>query len=252
MLSYIDESGSIHPNAPESISTLTAVCIPQNQVRSVMSKMFNIKNDLYPEKIMKELKASKTLRPRSVQKDYKSKQFIDRVVKEVICNSDIKVFAIAMNRPKQTVKFPKEELPNHYRLLIQRINGYAFSQKKSSILAFDSQDEDNDRIISQRIKNYLYKSSEGKKCGLIVESAFFVNSKVEDGIQLADLCAGIIRKYYELCFEKVYDDEFSLWIADLYFHISKQTETVVSLHTDQYLYGIYKMPDKYLYDKNDE
>ncbi|MBP3039223.1 hypothetical protein J9303_06875 [Bacillaceae bacterium Marseille-Q3522] len=49
MLTYIDESGSLHPNAPESITTLTAVCIPKNQIRSVMTKMFNNKNDLFTE-----------------------------------------------------------------------------------------------------------------------------------------------------------------------------------------------------------
>ncbi|GAB3805724.1 hypothetical protein GCM10028868_34350 [Virgibacillus kimchii] len=32
MLAYIDESGSLHPNAPELNSTLTAVCIPKNRV----------------------------------------------------------------------------------------------------------------------------------------------------------------------------------------------------------------------------
>ncbi|WP_461183364.1 DUF3800 domain-containing protein [Virgibacillus kimchii] len=153
-----------------------------------------------------------------------------------------------MNRTKQVLKFNREELPNHYRLLIQRVNGYAFTQKTSCILGFDTRDENNDQIISQRIKNYLYRSSEGKKSGLIVESAVFVNSKVEEGIQLADLSAGIIRKFYELSFGKAgFDENFSIWLNALFYQISQKTIDVPSLHHDQQLFGIYKMPDRYLY-----
>lgn len=156
MLAYIDESGSLHPNAPESITTLAAVCVPKSQVRSVIAKMFNIKNELFPENYLKELKAAKSLRPRTLNKDYKSKFFVDRVVHEILCS-----------------------IPD---------------------------------------------------------------------IQLADLCAGIIRKYYELCYEKQLSDSFSLWIKELYEQIFTKTEKVYSPH-NELLYGIFKMPDKYLLNR---
>ena len=97
-------------------------------------------------------------------------------------------------------------------------------------------------LISHKLKNYLFRSGEGSNCTSIVESAFFVSSKVEEGIQLADLCAGIIRKYYELYVGAQITDPFSSWIYDLFTKIQTRTCSVPSPYGDQLLHGLYKIP----------
>lgn len=97
-------------------------------------------------------------------------------------------------------------------------------------------------LISHKMKNYLFRSGEGNNCTSIVESAFFVSSKVEEGIQLADLCAGVIRKYHELCVGATTMDPFSTWVNELYSKIQSRTCLVPSPHGDQQLHGIYKIP----------
>lgn len=150
-----------------------------------------------------------------------------------------------MEKPEQVLSVDKENLPNHYRFLLQRINGYASTYSTKAILCFDSQDEGNDQIISNKMKNYLFRSSEGNNCNSIVESAFFVSSKVEDGIQLADFCAGIVRHYNETVFGNESPDNFQQWIHDLYAKVQLQTCTVFSPNGDQELFPIYKMPARF-------
>src|SRR5690606_13588800 len=101
------------------------------------------------------------------------------------------VFAVVMDQVSAPLQVERNTFPNHYRFLLQRINGYSQMRGKKCIVSFDSQDEGNDKLISDEMKNYLFRSEEGNKCTSIIESAFFVSSKVEEGIQLADLCAGI-------------------------------------------------------------
>jgi hypothetical protein len=242
MLAYIDESGFPHPNDETKNPVLAAVCLPKDEVRNIMQRMYNIKLDIYGRHDV-ELKAVNVLKPKSITKNANNKIFADRVVNEVLCNIlNLKVFGIVMDKPETPLQVEGGTFPNHYRFLLQRINGYSYMRGKKCVVAFDSQDEGNDMLISHKMKNYLFRSGEGNNCTSIVESAFFVSSKVEEGIQLADLCAGIIRKYHELCVEVTTMDPFSIWINELYSKIQSRTCLVPSPHGDQQLHGIYKIP----------
>ncbi|MNO69543.1 hypothetical protein D3C76_603990 [compost metagenome] len=242
MLAYIDESGFPHPNDETQNPVLAAVCIPKDEVRNIMQRMYNIKMDLYGRHDV-ELKAVNVLKPKSITKNINNKVFADRVVNEILCNiMNLKVFGIVMEKPEEPLQVEGGTFPNHYRFLLQRINGYSYMRGKKCIVSFDSQDEGNDMLISHKMKNYLFRSGEGNNCTSIVESAFFVSSKVEEGIQLADLCAGVIRKYHELCVGATTMDPFSTWVNELYSKIQSRTCLVPSPHGDQQLHGIYKIP----------
>ncbi|PSR20304.1 MAG: hypothetical protein C7B45_15500 [Sulfobacillus acidophilus] len=52
------------------------------------------------------------------------------------------------------------------------------------LAALDSQDEGNDQVIVNRIKNYLFRSTQGHLLTAMVETAFFVRSKLEENSQL--------------------------------------------------------------------
>lgn len=242
MLAFIDESGFPHPNDETLHPVLAAVCIPKDEVRNIIQRMYNIKMDIYGRHDV-ELKAVNVLKPKSITKHFLNREFADRVINEVLSNAfNLRIFAIVMDHPKLPLSTESGNFPNHYRFLLQRINGYSVIRGRKCIVCFDSQDEGNDMIISHKMKNYLFRSSEGNQCNSIVESAFFVSSKVEEGIQLADLTAGIIRKYFELCLGKTELDPFSAWVKELYEKIQSRSCTVPSPNGEQQLHGIYKLP----------
>lgn len=241
MLAYIDESGFPHPNDDTRHPVLAAVCIPADEIRNIMQRMYNIKIDIYGRHDV-ELKAVNVLIPKSINRNTNNKVFADRVVNEIIAKINLKVFAIVMDRPEVPLQTDSGTFPNHYRFLLQRINGYSYMKGRKCVVCFDSQDEANDMIVSHKMKNYLFRSLEGNDYTSIVESAFFVNSKVEEGIQLADLTAGVIRKYHELCLNRVVTDPFSRWVDELYSKIESRSILVPSPNGEQQLHGIYRLP----------
>lgn len=247
MLAYIDESGFPHPNDETLHPVLAAVCIPKDEVRNIMQRMYKIKMDIYGRYDV-ELKAVNVLKPKSLTKNSNNKEFADRVVDEILNNIfNLRVFAIVMDHPESPLSTESGTFPNHYRFLLQRINGYSLTRGRKCVVCFDAQDEGNDMIISHKMKNYLFRSSEGNQCTSIVESAFFVSSKVEEGIQLADLTAGIIRKYYELCLGGEELDPFSAWIYKMFTKIQLRSCMVPSPNGEQQLHGIYRLPIRLMY-----
>ncbi len=246
MLAFIDESGFPHPNDETQNPVLAAVCIPKEAIRSIVQRMYKIKTDIFG-RFDVELKAVNVLKSKSLTRNTNNKLFAERVVNEVLNSTlNIKVFAIIMDRPERPLDVERSTFPNHYRFLLQRINGYASSKTSKCLVCFDSQDEGNDMIISHKMKNYLFRSLEGNQCTSIVESAFFVSSKVEEDIQLVDFCAGLIRKYYEQSVGGLIPDTFSNWINELFEKIQKQTCSVPSPDGSKQLNGIYRLPSRLL------
>jgi hypothetical protein len=243
MIAYIDESGFPHPNDETRNPVLAAVCVPLEEIRSISQKMYNIKVDIFGRYDV-ELKAVNVLKSKSLTRNTNNKLFADRVVQEVLLQSSgVKIFAIVMDQIDEILEVERTAFPNHYRFLLQRINGLAVISNTKCLVSFDSQDEGNDMLISHKMKNYLFRSNEGNQCRSIVESAFFVSSRVEEGIQLADLCAGIIRKYYEGMLTED-DDLFNGWVRDLYQKVHYLTCEVPSPNREHALHGIYKLPHR--------
>lgn len=245
LLAYIDESGFPHPNDQTINPVLAAVCIPKDEVRGLMQKMYKIKMDVFGRHDV-ELKAVNVIKSKTLTRNTNNKRFVERVMNEVILNTpNLRVFAIVMEKPNVALQTDNMMFPNHYRFLLQRIDGYSYSRYRKCVVCLDSQDEGNDMIISHKMKNYLFRSAEGNECNSIVESAFFVSSRVEEGIQLADLCAGVIRKYYELSENNTQEWDFTNWVGELYRRIQEKTSLIVSPIRSQPLHGIYKMPVKF-------
>lgn len=244
MIAYIDESGFPHPNDGTKNPVLAAVCVPFDEIRSISQKMYNIKVDIFGRYDV-ELKAVNVLKSKSLTRNTNNKLFTDRVVQEVLLQSSgVKIFAIVMDQVDEMLEVERATFPNHYRFLLQRINGFAAINDTKCLVSFDSQDEGNDMLISHKMKNYLFRSNEGNKCTSIVESAFFVSSRVEEGIQLADLCAGIIRKYHEGLSIGMESDLFNQWVCSLYQKVYSLTSTVLSPNREHVLHGIYKLPNR--------
>lgn len=248
MIAFIDESGFPHPNDSTLNPVLAAVCVPREELRNIINKLYKIKMKVYKRPDV-EIKASKLIRHKTIDGHTLNRQFINEIMQNLLNPAqNIKVFAVVMDKPKSLLSdvLDCNLLPNYYRLLIQRIGIFSAIQKRNCVLAFDSRDEGTDMQIANKIKNYLYRSNEGKRCTSIIESSFFVNSKIEEGLQLADLCAGIIRNYYELCFHKDFrGDKFSEWVSELYTNyienITVNMPNIALPSNTHHLLGIYKL-----------
>lgn len=245
LLAFVDESGLPHPNDEALCPVLAAVCLSEAAMRTVIQRMYRIKMDIYGRTDV-EVKASNMVRPKALTFAERNKTCVERIVQEIVGGIlSLRVFSVVMEHPDEVPDWVEEQawLPNHYRFLLQRINGYAREADSKCLVAFDSQDEGNDQIIVNRMKKYLFRSAEGHLLTSMVETAFFVSSKVEEGIQIADLVAGIIRKHHE--HRNKEPKEFLDWVDGLYHTVESRTMTVPGPRPDQPLRGIYKMPSKF-------
>ena len=95
----------------------------------------------------------------------RNKTCVERIVQEIVGGiPSLRVFSVVMKHPDEVPDWVGESawLPNHYRFLLQRMNGYAREADSQCVVAFDSQDEGNDQIIVNRMKNYFFRSAEGR------------------------------------------------------------------------------------------
>lgn len=216
----------------------------EDDLRKMILTMYRIKRDIFGRTDV-EVKATQMVRPRVLTRYAPGKQCTDRIITEIVrVLRTLRVFAIVMTHPEQVPYqlVDSEFLVPHYRFLLQRIHAYAHDQGEKALVVFDSRDEGEDRKVVTHMKNWLFRSQEGQAMTSLVQTAFFVSSKVEEGIQLADLVAGIIRMYHE----RLGPLEFREWLNELYPKVSSRTmELEISGRIRP---GIYEMPERFFYN----
>jgi len=200
MLIFIDESGQPRPNDPSPFSVLSAIALKAEHSRNFSREIFNLKkifkgiDDAY----VWEIKGRKLLGPKYISP--RKREFTEEIF--ALCREcKVKTFASIMERPKDHLL--DLELDPHihelYKYLMRRINKYVLEeyQDRRAIFLFDAQDDKSNERLAKRFTNFLFKSKKGWEYLNILDTPFFVNSKMTPGIQVADLFAYIINKRFQ-------------------------------------------------------
>ena len=87
-------------------------------------------------------------------------------------------------------------LENRFRFLLQRIELLAEERDTMANILFDG-DSGQLKGLSARFSSYLYRSAEGRGNIRIADTPAFVDSESSVGIQIADMCAYVMRVYQE-------------------------------------------------------
>jgi hypothetical protein len=93
--------------------------------------------------------------------------------------------------------FERDRLAEHYVLLMQRINSFARYKKSHALIIIDNQARNIDKWTAFAFNNFLFRANKGIDLENIVEMPIFADSEMTQGIQVADIAAGIIRHYYD-------------------------------------------------------
>jgi len=244
MLVFIDESGKPHPKDSTENPVLCAVCINERDIKHLSQNIFKLKMKIFGKDT--EIKSTSLIRRQIFSKNMtNNKQYVDELVK-LACSSDIKVFAIIMEKPDTPFILTKTLLPKHYKLLIKRIEYFCENHNyEKAILVFDEITPGEDFVVAQCITNFLFMSKLGKDFDRILEMPLFVNSSVTPAIQIADIFAGILRHYYENGLDLLTQDNiinpFESWLNDLFLQIKRKTENLKQEPSGFIEYGFYKM-----------
>lgn len=199
MLAFIDESGIPHPHDQTTKPVVVSVCIDRRESRSVAEQLYALKRRLGTPDI--ELKGVNLITRRVFDRRSNEWELAESFFD--LCRSlPFTLFAIVMEHPHQ-LPFGSEPqgeifLPNQYRYLLQRVNQYAEDSGKMVTILFDG---DGPTLYSGTLPNkfeaFLHRSEEGRSFAAISDAPFFVDSRLTQGIQIADMAASVCRLYQE-------------------------------------------------------
>jgi len=121
-------------------------------------------------------------------------------------------------------------------------------EKRLGAIFFDG-DGSQYSHLSIRFSNWLYKSRGGQSLTSIVDSPFFVDSKLTSEIQIADMVASVIRLYEEneLFRSTPIGDAFLSSISRYYNIIKEKTRDLEAPSGDFTWYGFERMPERLHY-----
>ena len=194
MLAFIDESGQPHPNDPNAFSTLAALCMAEADHRELSRQLFGAKRALLGRDTPYELKAVEVLNERTFLRQPDKWELAEQCF-ELFNRVDLTSFAIVMPRPSRQPDIEPDRLPHQHIFLLQRINALARERGEQAVLIYDGQGMNiQGRNLSACISNYIFRvAMPNEQMGHILDTAFFVDSRLTPGIQIADLAAGALR-----------------------------------------------------------
>lgn len=236
MLAFIDESGFPRQTDQTKHPVLACVCVDESKITPLIKELKTIKEKLYGH--TNEIKSTRIFKPATILNNYTNNKGYGEAVVSLIKAFDIKVFAIIMDRPDVNVYTPDAFLPKQHQLLLKKIETFCASNDiHNTILVFDSVSGNSDKQLSSTIEQFLFESKFGSKFHHIVGMPLFVNSSITSLIELADICAGLIRIYYEQCAHQESVNEYSRWIKSLYETIETKTVDLKNKATGYVEYG---------------
>lgn len=255
MLVFFDESGQPHPNDSTINPVVVSVCVDRTNCRTLAGQIYSLKRRLGTPDI--ELKAANLITRRVFERRSNEWELVESFFD--LCRSlPFTLFAIVMEHPQQ-VPFgyntaSETYLPNQYRYLLQRISQYSEDKGTMALLLFDG---DGPTLyggtLPKRFEGFLYRSMEGKSLSAICDAPFFVDSRLTQGIQIADMAASVCRIYQEnrLYVTLPQGDRFLSAINRYYLILKSKTADLVSREGFPRP-GIYFMPERDHYRKVEE
>lgn len=199
-----------------------------------------VENRLYGKQ--SEIKSTNLINPKTILKNRTINREYTESVLDILESCQTRIFAVVMERPDFVPHTAEGMLPIQYHRLLQRVQWYCDThQTLMAMCVFDQTNDGRDARYAQGFNNFLFRSAEGVHFDKILVSPFFVSSTVTSTIELPDICAGIVRNYYQLELDRrMPGDEYEEWLVSLYRRVERRTENFHrGLHT---FYGIYQMP----------
>lgn len=243
MLAFIDESGYPRPTDQTTRPVLLAVCVHEGDIRNITNDISKLKMRLYGSR--GEIKSTDLLRRATIEKNRTiNKEYAEKMM-EILTSYDTAVFSIIMNRPDKPVQIPDGYMPKQYYLLLKKIETFcAWAHEGKMMMVFDQVHDGADKKLAESMNYFLFNTNFGNAFHHILELPLFVSSSVTPTIELADIGAGVVRKYYELGLDqKTCEDEYEEWINTLFKEIFSKTKNQKNKVTGYIEYGFQTVSD---------
>ena len=242
MLVFIDESGNPHAHDENEYSVVVAMCLDERHSRAISRRIHAMKRDVLQAEGA-EMKGQKHLSQRAFRSSPVKRVFAENFF-TTLRNSQVTVFAAIMRGPFEHAPPTEGEMLGYrFRVLLERVNFLALERDAFANLLFDGRGTRFGRL-SNLFSNYLHRSNEGRSRTRVTDSPAFVESAYSTGIQIADMCAYVLRTYYEnglFANQPRSNDEYSHAVIRWYRTIEQMTRNDTTSDGERRP-GLYRLP----------
>jgi hypothetical protein len=179
-----------------------AVCIKESDAGTLIRRLFAFRRDLLGKMTLsraeQELKATELLSRGPLRKNAAKREFVETLF-EYLRDFPITIFAIVMERPTEKPYRGPEVLQRQYWWLLERVNRCLATDYpgQMAIPIFDGQDPTSNRMLSDSFTSFMARTAIGQAMNRIVPTLLFTDSSLTPGLQIADLCAYVLRVHHE-------------------------------------------------------
>ena len=198
MLAFIDVSGDPY-GLPEKSPWIAihTLCIRKRAVYDIAAALHRYKRDIlaneYIEMKSTDLVNKSTLNHPNLDKT----KFLQIIMEQCIDHVDCRHAAVVFRNSGNNQKSDDNRLPKHYIDALWRIEAIARAWRLNDIVVvIDNNARKTDKHLAIAFNNYIYRSSGGNQLSRILPVPIFADSETTAGLQLADICAGVMRNYF--------------------------------------------------------
>lgn len=202
MFIYIDESGTPRANDPHEYAVLGAIAIHPCHQRSFCRRFFSFKRRYWgiedPVGERFELKGRLLLNRIAVQ-DPKNVRLVQKILN--LCQRyRVTTFASIHPRPspQNEERMTVEYITRWYMILLESINEFMLevAPEHRAMIVFDEYTRQRDALRARAFSHFLFRSETGKRLECIGDTAFFADSTVTPGLEVADIMTYCIGRHY--------------------------------------------------------
>lgn len=198
MIAFVDVSGDpySHPDRSPWIA-INAVCIRKRSIYDITNIIYKAKKEILNNEYL-EIKSTDLINVSTLCHEELNKyRFIDTIVHQCLDHCDCMHASVIFKNCGKNKKSDESHLPRHYRDILWRIECVARKWNVSDVLVvIDNNARNIDRNLAFAFSNYIYRSKSGEILHHVLPVPIFADSVTTVGIQLADIAAGISRKYH--------------------------------------------------------
>ena len=186
------------------------------------------------ERAQDELKGRELLNRPTHRRKPEARALADEFFTE-LRNLPVTVFAMVMEGPFGPRQQDPDRLESRFRFLMQRIDLLASESDAVANIMFDGHSGQLSGL-SARFSGYLFRSNEGTSNVHIADTPSFVDSASSVGVQIAFMCAYVVRVYEQNELHRSqpdHGDEYLFAIRRWHRCIAEKTKDLISPSGDQ-------------------
>lgn len=198
MIAFVDVSGDPYGQPSKSPwIAANVVCIRKRSIYDITTTIYKAKKEILGKEFL-EIKSTDLINTSTLCHEELNKyKFVETIIYQCLDHCDCMHASVIFKNSGKNEKSDETRLPKHYRDILWRVECVSRKWNVTDVLVvIDNNARSIDRNLAFAFSNYIYRSKSGNILCHLLPVPIFADSATTVGVQLADIAAGISRKYH--------------------------------------------------------